>query len=184
MEVGLRVNPSVLALKFFPLGHKFPHHHLQIHAYKANRKTTYAFSPIQKECLATNKNDGHTAWRISACFERSRTLNMFKKPLGMLNCFFFGIASFRVFLFYLKKNILRQMCPVNDLKSQTTDKKKKKKKIWQWVLGQDICSCIFLQNSLGKKRKEKRTLHSASHMFIAILDSRFTYELAYDILIL
>lgn len=183
MEVVLRVNPSVLALKFFPLGHKFPHHHLQVHAYKANRKITYAFSPRQKECLATNKNDGHTAWRISACFERSRTLNMFKKTLRNAKLCFFGIASFRVslFFFFLKKNILRQMCPVNDLKSQTTVKKKK---IWQWVLGQDICSCIFLQNSLGKKRKEKRTLHSASHMFIAILDSRFTYELAYDILIL
>lgn len=43
------------------------------------------------------------------------------------------------------------MCPVNDLKPQTTIWGKK---IWQGVLGQDICSCIFLQNLLGKKEKK------------------------------
>lgn len=72
----------------------------------------------------------------------------------MLNCIFFGIAAFRVFLFYLKKNILRQMCPVNDLKSQTTESKRNLA-----VSPRPGHMFLYISSKLPEKEKKRKKEH-------------------------
>lgn len=82
----------------------------------------------------------------------------------MLN-YVIGLLSSNI-LFFEKENILRQMCPLNDLKCQTT--------IWKKILaGNPRTGHMFLYISSKLPGKGKGTFSSVSHMFIAILDSHF-----------